>query len=122
MHFSSRLDKIKEILHHHYGLEAPHVIPQQGGWSALAYRVKTGEQSYFLKLYEKSRASTPKLTALIDIYSPLLLWLHQNSRLKGKIPVPLTTKDDHYRCEDDYGIYLLYKYIAGEYSTDQREF
>ncbi|MFB5681112.1 phosphotransferase [Paenibacillus terreus] len=108
------MENIKEILHHHYRLEASHVIPQQGGWSALAYRVTTGEQSYFLKLYDKSRASTPKLTALINIYSPLLLWLHDNSRLKGKVPVPLATQDGRYQCEDDEGIYLLYKYIAGE--------
>lgn len=33
--------------------------------------------------------------------------------MKGKISVPLLTKDDKSKCEDDNGIYLLYEYIDG---------
>ncbi|MDU5145598.1 MAG: aminoglycoside phosphotransferase family protein [Paenibacillus dendritiformis] len=97
----------------HYDIEGAKVIPQQGGWSALAFKAGTAHQDYFLKMYEKSRASTPKWTALIDNYVPVLLWLLRHSGLKGKIPVPLLTKSGHYQCEDENGIYLMYEYIHG---------
>lgn len=102
------------ILKNHYGLEAIDVVSQQGGWAALAYKVTAGNRSYFLKMYEKSRASTPKWTALIDEYAPILAWLSQHRLLKGKIPVPLLTNHGYYKCEDDEGIYMLYDYIDGE--------
>ena len=76
--------------------------------------------AYFLKVYEKSRASTPKWTALIDDYVPVLLWLEEHSRLKGKIPVPILTQDGRYQCEDDEGIYLLYEYIVGDTIADTK--
>lgn len=112
------MERLKSMLKNHYGLENTDIIPQQGGWAALAYRVRNDSHTYFLKEYEKSRASTPKWTALIDDYAPILLWLEQNSRLKGKIPIPVLTTEGHYRCEDDEGIYLLYEYIVGDTIAD----
>ncbi|WP_409346733.1 phosphotransferase [Paenibacillus sp. MBLB4367] len=113
------MDKIKAILKNHYDIEMTNVLPQQGGWSALAYKVFTDKESYFLKVYEKSRASTPRWTALIDDYVPIMVWLMHNSGLKGKIPVPLSAKNGDYKCEDDDGIYLLYAYINGETIGDK---
>lgn len=39
---------------------------QQGGWAALTYEVSDGTKKYFLKVYEKNRASTRKWTSLIE--------------------------------------------------------
>lgn len=108
------MNHIKTALQDHYNIEITTVSPQQGGWAALAYKVCSSKRTYFLKVYEKSRASTPKWTALIDKYVPIMVWLRHNSGLKSKIPVPLPTKNGEYKCEDEHGIYLLYEYIDGE--------
>lgn len=108
------MEKIKKVLKDYYNIEITAILSQQGGWASLAYKVIHKDQSYFLKVYEKSRASTPKLTERIDKYVPVMEWLIRNSGLKGKVPTPLLTKDGEYKCEDDFGIYLLYDYIAGE--------
>lgn len=112
------MDHLQNMLKDYYGLEHTGISPQQGGWAALAFRVRDVKHTYFLKVYEKSRASTPKWTALIDDYVPVLLWLEEHSRLKGKIPVPILTQDGRYQCEDDEGIYLLYEYIVGDTIAD----
>ncbi|MED1917362.1 aminoglycoside phosphotransferase family protein [Bacillus thuringiensis] len=108
------MDHFKTILRHQYDIDAVDVTPQQGGWSALAYKVISDQQSFFLKVYEKSRASTPKWTALIDKYVPIIQWLSRQTRLQGKIPVPLLTRNAAYKHEDDMGIYQLFAYIEGK--------
>ncbi|WP_096435864.1 aminoglycoside phosphotransferase family protein [Alteribacter populi] len=108
------MKRIDDVLKNNYGIEPISLDPKQGGWAALAYKVSNKYNAYFLKIYEKHRASTPKLTALIDLYSPILVWLEKNSYLKGMISVPLLSKDGHYKCEDSENIYLLYNYIDGE--------
>lgn len=108
------MNKIVETIYEHYGLNVSHLVPQQGGWSSLAYKIIAGNRTYFLKMYEKNRASTPKWTALINEYVPVLIWLHHYSILKGKIPVPLTTKEGNYQCVNEDGIFLLYEYIDGD--------
>ncbi|MCM3570478.1 aminoglycoside phosphotransferase family protein [Neobacillus mesonae] len=113
------MNQVKSILKDFYDIEINVVSPQRGGWASLAYKVSNKNQSYFLKVYEKSRASTPKLTALIDQYVPILVWLIKNSNLKGKISVPMMTSERKYKCEDEYGIYLLYEYIEGETIGDR---
>ncbi|WP_028612633.1 phosphotransferase family protein [Paenibacillus harenae] len=108
------MDQFIAALKEHYDLEITSLSQQQGGWSAFAYKALTRNQAYFLKVYDKSRASTPKWTTLIDDYAPVLVWLQQHSGLKGKIPVPLLTKEGRYTCENEDGILLLYEYIDGE--------
>ena len=108
------MNSLEQTLQQHYGINSNNIEPRQGGWAALAYEVVDGESVYFLKVYEKRRASTPKLTALIDQYSPILVWLERETDLAGKIPVPLLTKDGNYKCEDKDNIYLLYKFIHGQ--------
>lgn len=105
--------RFNNILEKQYSINCINITAQAGGWSALAYKVFDGEKDYFLKVYEKSRASTPKLTALIDTYVPITMWLNENTDMKGKLSVPLLTKDGKSKCEDDNGIYLLYEYIDG---------
>ena len=52
------MEQLQGILKEYYGLDRTHVVPQKGGW-ALAYKVQSEGHAYFLKVYEKSRASTP---------------------------------------------------------------
>lgn len=102
------------ILKTEYGINCLSIVTQKGGWSALAYKVSDGVKNYFLKAYETSRSSTSKLTAMIDIYVPLTIWLNQNTNLSGKLPVPVLTKNGDFRYKDKHAVYLLYEYIDGE--------
>ncbi|CAG7626420.1 phosphotransferase enzyme family protein [Paenibacillus allorhizosphaerae] len=115
----NHLYDLTAVLQAHYGIDPIDVTPQKGGWAALAFRVTSHERPYFLKMYEKSRVSTPKWTALIDAYMPIMGWLMHHSGLQGKIPVPVHTKNGQYKCEDDHGVYLLYEYIEGDTIGDQ---
>ncbi|MCR8842360.1 aminoglycoside phosphotransferase family protein [Paenibacillus sp. SC116] len=101
------------MLKEQYGIEATEITTQQGGWSALAYKVHSNQNYYFLKVYEKSRASTPKWTALIDQYVPIIQWLAHHTDLQRKIPIPILTKNSTYKYEDDSGVYQLFAYIEG---------
>ncbi|TBL67998.1 aminoglycoside phosphotransferase family protein [Paenibacillus thalictri] len=113
------MDKTKSLLKEKYKLDITNMIPQQGGWAALAYKICCNERCFFLKVYEKSRTSTSKWTALIDQYVPITVWLMKNSRLKNKLPVPVPTITGDFKSEDDRGIYLLYEYIEGETIGDK---
>ncbi|MFD1064658.1 aminoglycoside phosphotransferase family protein [Oceanobacillus locisalsi] len=108
------MNRLTAILQTEYSVHPIHIHPKQGGWASLAFEVKAKDAIYFLKVYEKSRASTPKLTAMIDQYVPIVAWLEQNSRLKGKVPVPLKTREGNDKCEDEENIYLLYPFIQGQ--------
>ncbi|RNB78574.1 aminoglycoside phosphotransferase family protein [Brevibacillus panacihumi] len=113
------MDNTKKLLKDYYHVDITSMSSQQGGWASLAYKVSSNQKSYFLKVYEKKRASTAKLTALIDKYVPIMVWLVHNSKLKGKIPVPLVTRGGEYKCEDEHGIYMIYDYIEGYTIGDQ---
>lgn len=108
------MQRLQTILRTFYEINCLQLSPLQGGWAALAYKVVDHKSRYFLKVYEKSRASTAKWTAHIDDYVPILLWLKEQTALRHNIPVPILTKDGAYQCEDEEGIYLLYEYIEGE--------
>ncbi|CAI8922342.1 MULTISPECIES: phosphotransferase family protein [Bacillus] len=110
---------IKKMLQNHYGIDSVNISPEQGGWTALAYQVTDGEAAFFLKVYDKNRASTAKWAALIDDYIPVLGWLGDHTALNGRLPVPLLTTAGEYKCEDDDAVYMLYEYIAGETIGDQ---
>lgn len=113
------MKNVRSVLKNHYDIDIIDILPQQGGWATLAYKVSDKNQNYFLKVYEKSRASTPKLTALIEQYVPVMVWLMKNSYLKGRISVPILTGSGEYKCEDENAIYLLYEYIEGETIGDR---
>lgn len=102
------------ILKTEYGINCLSIVPQKGGWSALAYKVSDGAKNYFLKAYETNRSSTSKLTAMIDIHVPVTIWLNQNTNLCGKLPVPILTKNGDFKYKDKHAVYLLYQYIDGE--------
>jgi len=101
------------ILSEGYGLKDYIITEQQGGWTSLAYKVETGRDIYFLKIYEKQRKSTAKWTALIDNYIPIVIWLNENF-LKGRMIEPLLTQENAYKYEDEKVVCILFKYINGE--------
>ncbi len=93
------------------------LIEVQGGFAARAFVVKTADDRYFLKMYEKSRAATARNTANIADYTAVLATL-AGACLKGCVPVTIYTKDGRPFCEDDQGKYLLYHYIEGHTIKD----
>jgi spectinomycin phosphotransferase len=109
----------KSVLQEQYNVKPSHITAQKGGWASLAYRVETAAEPYFLKVYEKSRASTPKWTSLIKDYIPIVLWLNANTNLRHKIIKPIPTINGRYSCEDEYNIYILFDYIEGEIMEGQ---
>lgn len=101
------------VLLRHYGIDAIEIKKTQGGWASLAYHVKSVEDaSYFLKVYEKKRASTPKWTMMVDVYIPIVVWLGENV-LKDRIVEPILTSEGKSKCEDENYIYILFEYIDG---------
>ena len=78
-------ENLLSILLKHYHIDAAECIQQAGGWASLAYKVvDTNDRLFFLKVYEKKRISTEKLTASIDDYMPIVGWLNKNTSLKGQ--------------------------------------
>lgn len=113
------MDSIIHAVRTHYAIDIRELEQQKGGWASLAYKVNDGKTDYFLKVYEKHRASTPKLTAKMNHYVPVLLWLKENSSLNEKISVPILTNYQAYTCEDEMNIYMLFDYIEGDTIGDQ---
>lgn len=106
--------KLNEILNFHYGIKPIKIVAINGGWAALAFKISDGNKDIFLKVYDKSRSSTAKLTAFINQYAAILAWLDNHTKLKGKIPLPIPTIEADYKSEDDSNVYLLYTYIDGD--------
>jgi thiamine kinase-like enzyme len=105
---------LKEIINKAYQLSVIDISQQQGGWASLAFKVKNTEnKKYFLKVYEKARASTQKLTKYINYYMPVIDWLNEHSDLNNKIIQPIKTVTGEYKYEDSCNIYLLTNYIEG---------
>jgi len=102
-----------EIIEKYYNLSIIDIVEQKGGWSARAFRVDTTSGIFFLKAYEKHKASTEKWTSMIDSYVPIVVWLYNNTNLHGKIICPILTIDGQYKCENDHFIFLLFPYIEG---------
>ncbi|GGJ65036.1 aminoglycoside phosphotransferase family protein [Virgibacillus salexigens] len=114
------MNRLTSMLKTYYNLELPTIQEQKGGWASLAYKVSIGTEAYFLKVYEKQRASTPKYTELINDYAPVLKWLEENTELNGHLPVPILTRNDSYTCEDDQAVYMVYNYIEGDTIGDTK--
>lgn len=104
--------KVNHILKQEYQLDVLRITPQTGGWASLAFKVEALQGVYFLKAYEKSRASTPKWTALIDEYVPVIAWLNTTA-LQGRIIQPVQTANRQNKCADEQCIYMLFAYIDG---------
>ena len=106
-------DSFASVLEAAWGLHPRSIRSQAGGWAALAYRIEAEEGTYFLKFYEKRRASTEKWTALIDAYSPVMAYLAGTPALGGRVCAALETVSGHYSAQDEAGIYMLFPFVPG---------
>lgn len=106
------LNVFYRVLFDEYDVTPILIAKEKGGWASLAYKVITKDGNYFLKVYEKKRASTDKLTQYLNDYLSVVTWLGKNS-LTEQIVEPVLTKHLNYKYEDDDYIYVLFKYITG---------
>jgi len=63
---------LHQLLKEKYNINSSSIVSMQGGWASKGFKILTQNRNYFLKMYEKNRASTPKLTAQIDQYVPII--------------------------------------------------
>jgi thiamine kinase-like enzyme len=106
--------KIKSVLKTQFSVDPVEITEIHGGLSTMNFKVETGGQRYFLKVYDKKKAESYRWTENIDFYMPILAWLNENTELGGRIPGPLKSKAGEYSFEDDENVYLLFNYIEGE--------
>jgi thiamine kinase-like enzyme len=106
-------NRISEMLNRRYNIPDASLSETRAGWSALAYKVTSGDKNYFLKVYDKHRYTSQSWIKGIDDYMPVLLWLEKNTGLHGRIPSTVLTADGNYKCEDEDYIYLLFDFIEG---------
>ena len=103
---------IEDVLEH-YSKSLINFSELEGGWSAKAFKVVTNDGIFFLKVYDKEKASTQIWTAAIDTYIPIVVWLNNNTKLKNRIICPILTNSAEYKYEDEKFICLLFPYIDG---------
>lgn len=107
-------ENISILLRTSYNIETVSIEQIQGGWSALAYLIEDSlSRKFLLKIYDKNRTSTAKLTSKIDHYMSILGWLNSHTALLNKITYPLRTIKGEYKCDNGDFIFLLSKYIEG---------
>lgn len=104
---------ISAVLKDQYGILAKQITQVQGGWSALAYQIKTQEQLYFLKIYQKKKATTHQWIRRIDDYMPIVVWLNEHTPLKDRMVSPILTHNSAYKHEDDNYLFMLFQHIDG---------
>lgn len=83
----------------------------QGGWPALAYTIKSKNQNYFLKVFNKNKYTSQNWIKNIDYYIPIFLWLHTNIQLKEMIVIPIFTNNGSYKFENEDYVFILYTNI-----------
>lgn len=104
---------ISMLLNEYYNKSLIKFSEIEGGWSAKAFKVETNDGVFFLKIYDKEKASTKIWTAAIDTYMPIVVWLYNNTELRSNIICPILANNGEYKYEDEAFIYLLFPYIEG---------
>lgn len=104
-------EPVSQILKASYGISRCQIAEQQGGWSARAFQVKTDNNQYFLKVYDKKESSTNQWTANLGVYLPFLA---DASELEGWVPQTIPTLDGQMWAETDRFLTILDDYITGE--------
>ena len=97
--------EIDQVLSTQYHIHNSKLVPVPPGWSALAYRVESGGNFYFLKVYDKIRFTAQAWIQEIDHYLPTLVWLGEQSPLHNRVPHVISTEHGAYRYEDSRWIY-----------------
>lgn len=107
-------ENMEQMLWSEYGIQALSLQAVPSGWSASAWKVRSGRGDFFLKVYDKYKPSTRSWIARIGSYMPVVLWLHENTELRGKMTAPLLTKDGAYKWEDEASLCMVFPFIAGQ--------
>lgn len=105
---------IQSILATRYGLRGDLVQEVPGGWSARAFVARGKACGWFVKLYDKRRVSTRPWIEKIDAYTPTVLWLYHNTRLRRRMTAPLLTNDGAYKVTDGAYVWMVFPLIEGE--------
>ncbi len=100
-----------ELLREHFGITPLDVFEVKGGWSAKAYRVNLKDETYFLKVYDKSLPTIKPWIERIDDYIPVLGWLSEKPELHERLIKPIKTLNGKYKVETDESVLLLFVYI-----------
>lgn len=108
------MTKIGNILRSQFNIECTGIVETIGGLSASAYMIKTDNERFFLKVYDKKLAQTHLWIENMDNYMPILIWFNENTPLRGRIIRPRTTVSGSYCHEDSENLYILFDYIEGE--------
>jgi len=107
------MNEIKAVLKRYYNISADNITPAVGGWSAAAYKIETGQESFFLKEYDKKRCNTTAQLEKLNLCMDIASWLENNTGLNGRINAPLLTAQGSVRAETQSHVYLLFSYIDG---------
>ena len=78
-------NSMEQMLYNEYGIQVQSLQQIPAGWSASAWKVHSECGDYFLKVYDKHKPSTRNWIARIDSYMPVVLWLHENTKLQKKM-------------------------------------
>ena len=108
------MESITQMLLREYGIQALDLQAVPAGWSASAWKVSASGGDYFLKGYDKSKPSTKVWVDRIDDYMPTVLWLNENTKLRGKMAAPILARDGAYKKEDKDRLYIVFPYIHGQ--------
>ena len=110
------MDKFKQILKTQYDVVFTGITEVYGGSSGMNshYKVTADTGTFFLKVYDKAKIQTAQWTENIDTYIPILVWLNENTDLRGRIIRPHKTINGENRFEDDENVYLLFDYVEGD--------
>lgn len=79
------MSKIRRVLKEQFGIECTEISECHGGLSAMNYKVGTGGYAFFFKVYDRKKPQSSLWTENIDCYMPILVWLNENTELKGRI-------------------------------------
>jgi len=107
------MNEINVILQDEYDLKVKNISSATGGLSALAYKVDSDKGMFWLKQYRKKKINTINQLTKIDLCMNVAIWLENNTGLKGKINVPILTKQNKVRAQTHNNDYLLFSYING---------
>ncbi len=105
--------RLFEVLVRRFGVAPAHVAQVQGGWSAKAFRVDTGDKRYFLKEYDRTQRSVLPWIDRIDSYIYVQGYLAKTPRLRGRMVAPVCAPQGEYKIQEGDRVYLLFDYEEG---------
>ena len=108
-----REKQIQTILKEHYNIHTKRIVHRAGGWNARAFLIANKDKKYFLKVYDKKRASSTNWIHVIDQYMPVVEWLYRHTKLKKHMVKPILTNNKMYKCDDEDAVYMLSSFVDG---------